>query len=259
MLLRIAAATIVGSLLISTSIFAQHSDIEFGYDSTSSPTTFVFDTDNFTSEGFMFFEAEMEPDVFDPGNFGSDEPGFATNAAEGLLINPNDRIFLRILDAMIASSFGVGFVNYYNPITGLLEASADRRLLVEQNTGGLQDLVINGLAIETGDNPVFVASANSGGNVHDHLFFDLLDDATAPHGAYGLLVQLQADFASNGFGGIDLSSAPFWMIWNHGMDHEDFDKLALPAFGVSVIPEPSSMALLLAMTGVGLFARRRRR
>ncbi len=257
--MRILNATIVVMVMIlgSRSIsYGQHSDVEFGYDNLANPGAFIMDGNEFTVEGFRFFEAEMEEfDPFNPGNFGSDEPGFTTNAAEGLLINSGDRIFLRILNAADFSAFGVGFVNYYNPNTASLEASALRRMRAEQNSASFDDLVINGTGFESGDNPVFLGLGNASGNLHDHIFFDLLDDDTAPFGAYGLLVRLESDFQSNGFGTTDLESDPFWMIWNHGLDDHDFHH-ALAAFGA--VPEPSG-ALLLCGLALGTLAVRRRR
>jgi len=258
MKLKGAVAAMASAFFSFTMCQAQHSDVEFGYDNTASPTAFVIEGNEFTFDGIQIFEAGMEEfDPFNPGDFGSDEPGFATNAAEGLLVNSGDQIFLRILDASVHSAYGVGFVNYYDPNTDSLEASASRRLMAMQNSASFDDLVINGTGFESGDNPVFIDFGDGTGNIHDHVFFDLLDDGTAPFGAYGLLVQLESDFASNGIGSTDLESAPFWMIWNHGMAENDFDSMALPKFGA--VPEPSSLLLLgsLAMGTLG-FRRRRR-
>ena len=234
-----------------------HSDIEFGYDNLSNPSSFVIEGSAFTTEGFLFFEAGMEAfDPFDPNNFGSDEPGFTTNAAEGLLVNSGDAIFLRVLDASQYSNFGVGFVNFFNPNTNLLEAAASHRLLAEQNSAGLTDLTFNGVGIESGDNPVFLGLGDADGDVHDHIFFDLLDDGSAPLGAYGILVQLEADFGSNGLNGTEMNSDKFWMIWNHGMDEGDFDTRALAAFGA--VPEPGTgLALIGLVLGALGYSRRR--
>ncbi|HMO13038.1 MAG TPA: PEP-CTERM sorting domain-containing protein [Pirellulaceae bacterium] len=253
--LRMTAIALLLSL--STQLRAMHDDVEFGYNNLTVPSSFVIEGDNFTWDNLLYFSSKMEEfDPFNPGDFGSDEPGFTTNPAEGFLINPGDRIFLRVLNATDFSTYGVGYVNFYNPNTGFLEASADRRLSGDHNTGSLQTLFFNGLGIETGDNPLFLGAGNASGNLHDHIFFDLLDDNTAPFGAYGVLLRLESDFASNGFNGIDLVSDPFWFIWNHGMTSADFNQFALPAFGA--IPEPNALLVVAAIGGFGLARRRRR-
>jgi hypothetical protein len=239
---------------MSTHLFAQHSDIEFGYDDVSNPASFIIESDNFTSDNFLLFESEMEErDPFDAGNFSSDEPGFTTNDAEDLLVNAGDQVFLEVLDASQYSDFGVGFVNYYNPTTNSLEALG--RLAINDNSDSTADLVLNGASVESGPNPQFLGLGDDDGDIHDHVVIDLLDDATAPEGAYGLLLQLRSDFAT-GDGDFDLDSDPFWIVWNHGMDDSDFDSLALPAFGA--VPEPSS-ACMLGLGVVTLVIRRRRR
>ena len=84
----------------SVTAFAQHRDIELGYDDVSNPTTILIDSDAFTLDGFLYFESEMELlDPFNPTDFGSDEPGFATNPSEGLLVNSGDQIWLTAVDA----------------------------------------------------------------------------------------------------------------------------------------------------------------
>jgi len=241
---------------MSSHLFAQHSDVEFGYDSLSSPSSFVIEANDVTTEGFILFESEMEElDPFSPGDFSSDEPGFATNDAEGLLVNQDDQIWLNALDASAHSSFGVGYVNYYNPITDSLEATG--RLGIYDNSGFTPDLFLDGASIESGVNPQFIGLGDIDGDVHDHLVVDLLDDSTAPLGAYGILFQMQSDF-SIADGTMDLSSDPFWIVWNHGMSEADFDSQALSSFGISSVPEPSS-ACILGFGLVSLVMRRRRR
>ena len=243
-------------LMMSGTVFAQHSDVEFGYDNLATPTSIDIEFGELTTENFGIFESDMEElDPFDPGNFSSDEPGFATNDLEGLLVNPGDGIFLNALDASANSSFGVGYVNFYNPLTDSLEASG--RLAVLDNSAGTSDLIINGAAVESGPTSQFIGLADIDGDVHDHVVIDLLDDGTAPTGAYGVLFELTADF-DPADGVMDVTSEKFWIVWNHGMDEEDFENLAIPKFGVSAVPEPAAASLLL-FGAVGLVARRRRR
>lgn len=249
------AAVTIAVMSLSTNIMAQHghSDIEFGYNDTGNPTAFIIEQDATTSEGFQFFEAEFEEFL---GDFFADDPGFTTNDAEGLLINPGDQIWFRVLDASLNSAFGQGFLNYYDPNTDTLSAAG--RLQITDNGGASTlDLVLNGATIESGDNPQLLGIGDVDGDIHDHLNFDLLDDGTAPLGAYGILVQMQSDFDPAN-GNFDLDSDPFWIIFNHGMDEEDFENFALPKFGVaSAVPEPGS---LLCLTGAAFaLALRRRR
>lgn len=248
-------------LLASASVsHAQHAgDVEFGYDSTTTPTAFVIEEVGVTSEGILYFESEFEPlDPFNPGDFSSNEPGFNTNPAEMLLVNPGDQIWLNALNASLFSSFGQGFVNYYNPTTDALEASG--RLRVIDNSTGTVDLTLDGAVIESGLSNQFIDFGSSGSNpgeVHDHVILDLLDDATAPLGAYGVMFQFQSDFAT-GDGIMDLSSDPFWIVWNHGMSEADFENLAMPKFGAAAVPEPTA-ASLLALAAAGSLLRRRRK
>ena len=195
------------SLLASNVNAQHHGDIELGYDSQSTPSQLIIEPIEFTTDGFMFFESEFEAgNPFVPGDFFTDEPGFNTNAGEGLLVNHNDQIWLSAIDASLHSAFGLGYVNFYNPSTDLLEAFG--RIEVEGNQAATTDLVLNGSFIESGDNPQFVDLGDSGGDIHDHVIFDLLDDGTAPFGAYGVMFQLQSDF-DPADGNMDLNSDPF--------------------------------------------------
>ena len=231
-------------------------DVEFGYDNLANPSAFVIEHDEYTTEGYLFFESEMEElDPFNSGDYSSDEPGFTTASAEGMLVNENDQIWLQTLDASAHSSFGVGYVNFYNPVTDSLEAAG--RMGIYDNSSSTDDLILSGGSVESGLNPQFLGLGDDHGDVHDHLIVDLLDDASAPNGAYGLLFTMQADFAT-GDGNMDLDSDPFWIIWNHGMSDDDFDDLALAKFGVSAVPEPTSFCVF-ALGTAALVLRRRKR
>lgn len=245
--------------MFTGSVYGQHehSDIELGYDNLATPSALEIEEVEVTTDGIMFFEAEFELiNPFDPNDFLADEPGFTTNDAEGLLVNAGDQIWMRALDASTNSAHGEGYVNFYNPLNDSLSAAG--RISVIDNTGGTADLVLNGGSIESGPNEQFLGIGDAGGDIHDHVVFDLLDDATAPLGAYGIMFQLQSDF-DPADGNMDLTSDAFWIIFNHGMDEEAFENFALPAFGAgSAIPEPGSAMVLLLGTAV-LGMRRRQR
>ncbi len=224
-------------LCVSSVLHAQDRDIEFGYDNASNPTVISLSSAEFsaiTGDGINLAQSRFsELDPFNPGEFSADQPGVSTNSAQGLIVNSGNGIMINALDASAESAFGVGYVNFYNPATDALEATG--RIAFKDNTSGTPDLVLDGSIIESGVTPQFIALANSGGNVHDHITWDLLDDATAPLGAYGILVQLQSDFTFDGT--IEVSSEPFWVVFNHGMSSADFQSLALPSFGVGqVVP-----------------------
>jgi len=248
-----SAAIIAASM--SNSAWAQHdhSDLEFGYDDTANPTSIVIENDNESSDGIQFYEAEFEAlDPFNSSDLSADEPGFTTEAAEGLLFNTGDQISICPVNASGHSGFGVGFVNYYNPSTGMLEAS--NRLSVVDNSAGTTDLVLDGAA-SSGDALQFLGTVDADGDLHDHLLIDLLDDGTAPAGAYGVLFQIHAVQAG---GAPDIVSDPVWFIFNHELSEEQFEGAALASFGiVEAVPEPSSLALLL--TGATCLVLRRRR
>lgn len=235
---------------------AQHSDIEFGYDNIGNPGGFIIENDEVTSDGIQFFESGFE--IFDPigspGNYASDEPGYENSIDEGLLVGSGHQIWINVLDASQHSQFGQGYINFYNPLTDSLEANG--RLGISDNTAGTEDLILFGTGIESGPNPQFLALGGDDQTIGDqHLDFDLLDDGTAPLGAYGVLLQLQSDF--NGDGVFELSSDPYWVIFNRGLDERVFDENALAAFGAQEgVPEPSS-AVLLATASLLLVRRRR--
>ncbi len=256
MFYKVMVSTVALSLM-TTSLFAQHAgDVEFGYDSLPDPMSIIIEADEFTNDGFLYFESEFESlDPFNAGDLSSDEPGFTTNPADQLFVNSNDQIWLNLLDASVESSFGVGMVNFYNPNTDALESAG--RIGIYDNSTSTADLILNGGAIESGVNPQFIGLGDDDGDVHDHLIVDLLDDDTAPIGAYGIMFQLQSDLATAD-GSVDLESDPFWIVWNHGMTEEDFDSQALTRFGVfSAVPEPGSASVLAL--GLTTFLMRRRR
>ena len=250
--LAVTSFALVGMVNVSS---AQHSDIEFGYDDIGNPGGFIIENDEVTNDGIQFFESEFEmlDPMGDPGNYSSDEPGYENAPDEGLLVGTGHQIWINVLDASQHSQYGQGYINFYNPMTDALEANG--RISIMDNTASTADLLLFGTGVESGPNPQFLAIGGADQTVGDvHVDFDLLDDATAPVGAYGLLLQLQSDF--DGDGVFEISSDPYWVIFNRGLDEAVFDEFALAAFGAEEVPEPSSAILLSA--GALVLLRRRR-
>jgi len=200
----------------------------------------------------------------------AEDPGFITAADEGLQVNSGDSISVLFLDAAANSAAGQGFVSFYNPVTGQLEAAGN---IAISNQGDASTTVLNGTAIDSGSASLFLSNGSDGnlasnapdpadnlilpaGEIHNHLTFDI-DDSTAATGAFGILLQFEADLASTGLDGVtDVTSEPFFLIFNNGLSEEVFENEAVAAF--SVVPEPSA-AIVLSVIAGGMLSRRRRR
>ena len=209
----------------SAQIFGDN-DLFLGYDDLSNPSEILIAAaDGFTVNSVPYFTAFFgAPDPFNPSDFATDNPGFRDNAGA---VNEGDRIFANVLNASTTPlAGGVGYVNFYNPSTDQLEATG--RLEFESGSAATPSLIINGSTVESGDIQRLVATA--GPDIHSHVFIDLLDDATTPSGAYGVLLELQSDFGPSHDGVIDATSEPIWFIWNHQMSNTEFLNSALPAF-----------------------------
>ena len=253
--------TIFSAVIIAASLgqsaLAQHSDVEFGFDNLANPTAIILENDDESSEGIQFWEADfgvLDPAI--PGDFGTDDPGFATAIGEGLQLNAGDNVFVNTLNAAThpSTNLGVGYVNYYNPTTQLLEAA--NRIAVTDESVGTVDLILDG-ATATGDALQFVGTFGGGNDLDEHVVFDLLDDATAPDGAYGVLLEIHVEQAN---GSPTIVSDPLWVVFNHNLSEEVFEGPALAAFGIvegAAVPEPTAFAFLFG--GATCLVLRRRR
>ena len=228
---------VAGLALLSQPAMAQHSDVEFEYDNGQ---IVVYGGEPSSLDASRLFEGECPTSGLSQ-NFSSD-PGFASEVAEGLGVNPGDDIFLNFV---LSPSLG-GALQYHD---GSGFAATTANTLVEGNAPGATDLTITSGGF-SGDNPVFLQTADSAGDIHSHVDFTL--SAGAAQGAYGLLVELETSAP-----GIS-NSDPFWFVFNHGLDEITFEDVVVPAFqGGAAIPEPA-FPILLGIGSIGLGLRRRR-
>ncbi|MEX1223860.1 MAG: PEP-CTERM sorting domain-containing protein [Pirellulales bacterium] len=110
------------------------------------------------------------------------------------------------------------------------------------------------------------ATADGGGEIHDHLDFTLLDGAQnpfgspAPAGVYLFALELTSDSYA--------TSDPFYMVFGSQMSHEQIEEavdFVATTFNVSAapeaVPEPGTLliALIGSVLGGGMLIRRRRR
>ena len=238
--------TAMFAVSLSSSCFGQHSDIEFGLDDLLEPTEIEVESDEFNNEGIKILEGEFEglgSDLF------TESPGFITAADEGLVVNEGDRVFVRILDAGASdeTSVGAGFVNFYDPANPTAGVQAFGNLAISAQTG--PTTVFDGTTV-SGSDSFFLAAGSDGtvvsnppageapevlglGEIHNHLLFDLQNENSTPDGAIGLLIQFEVDLVGTD-SEIDVTSDPFFLIFNNGLDDDVFEEEALMAFGVGV-------------------------
>lgn len=259
---------------------AQHSDIEFGLDDLMNPTRVEIESDEVNADGVQILEGEFS-DLFLGGvtNRFTDNPGFITPAAEGLLVNPGDSVSLRFLNAATTpgNTIGAGFVSFFDPNNSAAGLQALGSL--EITNGGGESVTLDG-AGTLGNDLISLAAGSDGttlstpppslneeeeilgsGEIHSHLVFNLLNEGSTPDGALGLLAQFEVDLATSGDGIADVFSNPFFLILNNGLDDATFESQAVPAFLGSTtvaIPEPTG-GVVLMMTAGAIATRRRRR
>ena len=212
----------------SSLVFAQHehglSDVEFAY-----------------ADGKIVLEASVFEAEFGEGEFANTtrNPGFASEAEEGLGLNANNLIGYNVLDALL----------YWN---GTEFASAGDVAITIPGKGGSADTAVSATSGPQFSDFVTPANlidqADGVGDFHSHLDFNISEGA--PSGGYGLLFSLSTDEA-----GI-ANSDPFGIFLNLGLEEEAFEA-GVDAFAAKV-PEPSSM-LLVAMGIAGLGVLRRKR
>jgi len=201
---------------------AQHSDIEFSYENNkiaieAGPEGLVFEADLPTSGVFEQFTTN---------------PGFGSEAAEGLGINPNDEIDYNVLGPLM-----------YHDGSSFAPVPFGAMLTITDNPFGT--LVVDDSTSGPVTGPGIIGAADGSGDFHTHVTFLLGPQSldTPEHGAYGILMDLETDEP-----GI-ANSDPFFIVFNFGLDEVVFEG-AVEDFATAVVPEPSSIAL----AAIGCFA-----
>jgi len=274
MLTRYFTATLF-AISFTSICFGQHSDIEFGLDDLAMPGAILIENDLVNTDGLQVAEGEFDfLTLGGVSDFFADNPGFITAADEGFLFNQGDSVSIRFLNAATTpgTSIGAGYVNFFDPTNAAAGLQASGAIEISNQSGGSS--TFDGAVVSSGSESIFLALGDDGtgssdpppstgedsedlevGEIHTHLVFDLLNDNPAPAGLYGLLAEFEADLDAVD-GTIDVTSAPFWLVFNHQLSEDDFEA-GLSAF--NVVPEPSAGILMTAMAGAILTRRRRRR
>ncbi len=225
-------AAIMMGLMIAVGVTerasAQHSDIEFGYDGGKIEV-------EFGSEGPIFESEFPTSGIFEQN---TDDPGLATNEAEGLVVGAGDSIDYNILGPLM----------YHNG-TGFAPVPAGAGIIIGDNPSGT--IRIDGSTVGPVSGPGLISIADVDGDVHSHIDFTLDPPSlgAGEYGSYALKMELTTDGTGVG------NSDPFFIVFNFGLDEGTFEE-TVEAFAAA-IPEPGTM-VLSALGGLVLMARRRR-
>lgn len=223
LLQNLVVAGIVG-LGLSGGAMAQHSDVEFSYDSGKIVV-------EFGSEGRVFEGDFLD---FEGGLLSTSDPGFGSEVDEGLGIVPFDIVSIEALGPLVFHD-GTGF----GPTSAVLtiDGPVGGPLTVGSGTAG-------GIRA--------VGQADAAGDFHGHLDYTISAGATT--GAYGVSLRLLTDQA-----GIEASDS-FFIVLNNGLDEEIFEA-AVGDFAIRAVPEPVTWALAgaLGLMMLGLRRRQHRR
>jgi hypothetical protein len=221
-------------LAIGVAAQAQHAhegDVIFEYDAGK----IIIESGELSTTGpaERFFEGAFG--LSGLGNGFTGDPGFEAHDP----IGAGDQIGFNI------HAFNGNFLHYFDPSTSTLSNTHNHTLTIDWTGAG--DLLIGRTIGGTGP----IANASAAGVFHHHMEFSLANLNAPNYGAYGFLMSLTTSAV-----GI-AESDPFWMVFNYGMDEVDFENLALPAFGITAVPEPSAL-MLVSLAACGLAWRRKR-
>ena len=212
-----------------------HSDIEFGY--MDGKIEVEFGDEGQVFEGAFPTSTDIGEGLVEQF---TDDPGFNTNDAEGLSVNPGDRVDFQVL----------GPLAYHNG-SSFSAVPGGSHILIED--AALQVLSVNAQTVGPVSSVGPIAVGDGDGDVHAHLDFALQPTSLGEleFGAYGLQMRLVTDAV-----GI-ASSDPYFVVFNFGLDDPVFEG-AVEDFA-SIIPEPTSLAALGFMSTLLIMRRKIRR
>lgn len=184
--------------------------------------------------GYKIFESDFGD--FAGGPFKTDDPGF--DHEDGAFA-PFTQLWYRGIDKLgfwNGSAWGAGPVGTSVTIEDALGAKTFFSAAGITNADGA------------------VGQFDSGGNIHQHLDFELVPGPTSPTGAYLITLQLTSRTSTGGTPGPYLDSLPFHIVFNNGLGAEAFEASVMAL----TVPEPGTYAMLIAgLLVVGAVARRR--
>jgi hypothetical protein len=235
--------TLTATLYCGAATQAQHSDVEFSYGGG------IIDIE-FGAEGRGF-----ESDFPTSGLFArhTDDPGFASEVAEGLGIGPGDLIGYNILSPL----------QYWDGSSFVALPSGAMITIDDAFSSTTVGSGLPGDAIASfGANNNVIDVAGGGGDFHSHVDFTLSEFLTdgltpTPFGGYGFVASLSTDAGGVG------DSDPFGLFFNYGLSEPQFEAgfdafLTTNGLDSAAVPEPSTYGFM-AIGLVGLAIQRRRR
>lgn len=180
------------------------------------------------ADGYKLYEAEFGDQFI---YYQTKNPGFQTQG--GATLKPNALISFEAL----------GSLSYWDGASWSAAANGDYVGMADA-LGEVTRWTGSGV---TPGASSYVAQVSRTGGIHEHLPFTT--NPTGTEGAYLIQLRLTSDDYQ--------TSDPFYMVFNYGLGHEDFE-LAVDSL-ITAVPEPSTYAMMLmGVAGIAGLKRRRR-
>jgi hypothetical protein len=216
---KLSLWTVVIALSAANPGWAQHGDVEFGYESRA-----------IVLENGLVYEADFGDLAGGPD--ATDEPGFGSEFDEGLGINADEIIGYNVTRPLVFHD-GTDF-------------AGTTALLTVENVGG-SDVIVSSV---TSSGRGLIGQADGTGDYHAHIDYTISSGAAV--GAYGLYLTLSSLDSNQQPTGI-ADSTELLIVFNRGLDTATFES-TVSVFGAT-IPEPAGI-LLAGLVGLAFALRR---